>query len=218
MARCKKERKKKCARPGPITNNPFFNFLREMRKNGCTTDIIETAKCGAKLWSKLSEAEKKKYCSENIKKKNAQSSCQKPVKKLSCVQKRPKKRKNPCVKPKKKPSACAPKKKPTKLTCRLSSAPRKCNVRKKKKNKCMKIGPPTSNPYLNYLRYFKQRNCGLKPREVVKRAARCWCRLPPDKKRKYKLQACKVTTSARRKATKLCRSVLAGARSKGRKC
>ncbi|XP_037938748.1 uncharacterized protein LOC119671930 [Teleopsis dalmanni] len=205
------EQKKKCARPGPITRNPFFNFLRELRQNGCTADIIETAKCGAKLWNLLTPEQKQKYCKKLPKKR-------KNPNQAACARNPPKKRKNSCKKRKKK-IVCAQKKKQVKPRCGPSTPARKRKRKKAKKDKCMKPGPITNNPFLNYIRYFKKQNCGLSPRETVRRAASTWNRMTPEQKNKFQVQACKVTTSARRKRTKLCRSVLSGASPKGRsKC
>lgn len=48
---------------GPITRNPFLNFLRDMRKaarSGMT--ITELTARGGELWRKMSSKQKKPYC------------------------------------------------------------------------------------------------------------------------------------------------------------
>uniref|UniRef100_A0A1B0CQQ8 HMG box domain-containing protein n=1 Tax=Lutzomyia longipalpis TaxID=7200 RepID=A0A1B0CQQ8_LUTLO len=51
----------KCYRSGPITPNPFFNFLRTFRPQHCGKTIIEIAREGAKLWSSMTPLEKEQY-------------------------------------------------------------------------------------------------------------------------------------------------------------
>lgn len=47
---------------GPITRNPFLNFLRDMRKAAHGMSITELASRGAELWRKMNAHQKKPYC------------------------------------------------------------------------------------------------------------------------------------------------------------
>lgn len=53
--------KVKCARPGRVTRNSFFNFLRDYRRQSCGKSMVTIAKEGARKWKCLSECEKKRY-------------------------------------------------------------------------------------------------------------------------------------------------------------
>lgn len=124
--------------------------------------------------------------------------CPKP--KPSCKRRRRPKRSCPkpkpsCSKPKRscpKPKRCCPKPKPR--------CPKPCP----KKMKCQKPGPVTNNGYLNFLRAYRRKHCGLKPKDLVMKAARAWCRLSECQKDYYRRQACKVTTSCRHKRRRVC--------------
>lgn len=52
-------------------------------------------------------------------------------------------------------------------------------------NKCMRPGPIGRNPYLNFLREFRKKCCGLTPTETIKQGARAWKKLPAAQKRLY---------------------------------
>ncbi|KAH8291281.1 hypothetical protein KR054_010324 [Drosophila jambulina] len=73
------------------------------------------------------------------------------------------------------------------------------------KGKCSKPGPLTNNGYLNFIRTFRRKNCGLPPRELVSKAAKAWNSLPENVKDKYRRQACAVTKNPRHKARPICR-------------
>lgn len=86
-------------------------------------------------------------------------------------------------KPKKKAS-CDPK---PKKTC---AKPKKaCKPTKPNASKC-KPGPIMNNGYLNFVRAYREKHCGMKPRELIRRAARAWCRLSEEKKDKYRRMVC----------------------------
>lgn len=128
-------------------------------------------------------------CPKKRKKKNAccpqKPACPKKRKPRSCAQKPacPKKRKKrSCAKkrpscPKKRKAAC--KKKPACPRKRKPSCP-------KKRIKCSKPGPIMNNGYLNFVRSFRRKHCGLKPQELIQMAARAWCSLPEEKKDRYR--------------------------------
>ncbi|XP_020801338.1 protamine-like [Drosophila serrata] len=71
--------------------------------------------------------------------------------------------------------------------------------------KCSKPGPITNNGYLNFIRSFRRKNCGLMPRELVSKAAKAWNCLPEKTKDKYRRQACQVSNKPKRKARSGCR-------------
>lgn len=51
----------KCARPGRVTRNSFFNFLRDFRKKCCGKSMIQIAREGGRVWRCLKGKEKEKY-------------------------------------------------------------------------------------------------------------------------------------------------------------
>ncbi|GJQ73197.1 hypothetical protein Trydic_g13580 [Trypoxylus dichotomus] len=53
--------KGKCHKEGPITRNPFFNFLRDYRKKHCGWTVVQIAREGAKEWRRMSEQQKQQY-------------------------------------------------------------------------------------------------------------------------------------------------------------
>ncbi|KAH8410037.1 hypothetical protein KR009_004502 [Drosophila setifemur] len=112
--------------------------------------------------------------------------------------------------PKKKPKKCCPKKpacpKPCKKAKKSCKKPKKaCSKPKKPCARKCNPGPMTNNGYLNFVRSFREANCGLKPREMIIKAARAWCALPEEKKDHYRRLACKVTTSTRHKKRAVCK-------------
>ncbi|XP_017060576.1 protamine-like protein 99C [Drosophila ficusphila] len=134
-------------------------------------------------------------------------SCAKPMKscakpKKSCAKPR---RKSACGKPKRKPACAKPKKmacaKPMKSAC---ARPKKSEEDECEQPKCSKPGPVTNNGYLNFLRSFRKKNCGLKPQEIFKAAAKAWCAMSEEKKDRYRRMACKVTQSDRHKRRRIC--------------
>lgn len=95
---------KRCARPGPMTKNPFLNFLRVFRKRHCNWPITKIAVEGAKCWCSMSKMNKGRFYREAcaLQKKNRKS------KRKKC---RPKSRKPKKLKSSSKSSRCLPKKK-----------------------------------------------------------------------------------------------------------
>lgn len=79
--------KKKCARPGPIIKNAFFNFLRDFRKKRCGKSMTSISKEAAKKWKCLSICKRSKYIKEAC---NAGGKC---GMKKSRSRRRPKRRK-----------------------------------------------------------------------------------------------------------------------------
>lgn len=55
------DRSGKCHKQGPVTRNPFFNFLRDYRKKHCGKSVVEIAREGAKEWRSMSEQQKEQY-------------------------------------------------------------------------------------------------------------------------------------------------------------
>ncbi|XP_037936088.1 histone-like protein 18C [Teleopsis dalmanni] len=196
----------------------YLNFLRDFSMKLVDKSATHVVLSGAHHWNTLSDASKHVYremgdaCGGCPKKKK--NPCKK--KKPACPKKKPKcpkkKKKNSCKKkkpacPKKKPKCPKKKKNPCK-----KKKPR-CPKKKKKscgakKPKCTQPGPLTNNAYLNYLRYFRRNNCGLEPKEIIKKAAKCWCKLPPEKRLRFEKQACKMSKSCKRKNTKICKEAL----------
>lgn len=52
---------RKCMRPGPVTRNPYLNFLREFRKKCCGMSAVKTVQQGAKAWNALRRKDKLRY-------------------------------------------------------------------------------------------------------------------------------------------------------------
>ncbi|XP_014093726.1 protamine-like protein 99C [Bactrocera oleae] len=196
----------RCMRPGPITSNGYLNFLREFRKKCCGMSAVETVRQGAKAWNRLSCKQKAKYramaCKRPRRKKRR--SCRPKRRRRSC---RPKRRKRRSCRPKRrKRSSCRRKRRPKRRrSCRRRSRPRRRRCGRKRK-RCMKPGPVTANAYLNFLRAYRRKHCGLSPQETVQKGARRWCSLSPECKRRYMRQACKMSKSKRKKRSAICRS------------
>lgn len=47
-----------CHRLGPITRNPFFNYVRHLRETTCAKSITDLAKQAGAEWRKMSDMEK----------------------------------------------------------------------------------------------------------------------------------------------------------------
>ncbi|XP_037936030.1 protamine-like [Teleopsis dalmanni] len=197
---------KKCPKkkPKPVSSNGFLNFLKEYSKKQCGKSAIQIVVAGARRWNCMSDKNKKKYkCPQPKKNPCAKKKKKCAPKKKTC----PKKKKKACPKKKK---SCPPKKKSCpkkKKACpkKKKACPKKKKACGAKKPKCTNPGPITNNAYLNYIRTFRRKNCGLDPREIFKKAAKCWCKLTPEQRLRYQKQACQVTTSCRRKNTQLCK-------------
>ncbi|XP_067636598.1 protamine-like protein 99C [Eurosta solidaginis] len=199
----------RCMRPGPITSNGYLNFLREFRKKCCGMTAVETVRQGAKQWNRLSCGQKAKYRAMGRKlggcrrKRRKRRGCRPKRRRRSC---RPKRRKRRGCRPKKRRrrSGCRKKRRPKRRGCRKRRPRRRRCGRKRKR--CMKPGPLTANAYLNFLRAYKRKHCGLSPQETVRKGARKWCSLSPECRRRYMRQACKMSKSKRKKRSAICRS------------
>ncbi|XP_017481097.1 PREDICTED: protamine-like [Rhagoletis zephyria] len=210
----------RCMRPGPITSNGYLNYLREFRMKCCGLSAVETVRQGAKQWNRLSCKQKAKYRAMACKrprrnkmrrscrpKRRRRRGCRPKKRRRSC---RPKRRRRRGCRPKKRRrSGCRKKRRPRRRSrsCRRRSRPRRmrrsCRSRRKR---CMKPGPVTANAFLNFLRAYRRKHCGLSPQEAVKKGARRWCSMAPECKRRYMRQACKMSKSKRKKRSPLCRS------------
>ncbi|XP_034486356.1 protamine-like isoform X2 [Drosophila innubila] len=73
---------------------------------------------------------------------------------------------------------------------RAKCAPRKRSKRSciQRKKKVCKPGPVMNNAYLNFIREYRLKHCGLEPKELVRKAARAWCRMPDEEKEMYRPQ------------------------------
>ncbi|XP_054730977.1 protamine-like [Anastrepha obliqua] len=202
MSRC-------CMRPGRVTGNGYLNFLREFRMKNCGMTAVQTVIQGAKAWNRLSCKQKAKYramgCKSARRKRKRRSCRPKRRRRSGCRKKR--RRRRGCRPKKRRRSGCRKKRRPKRRrSCRRRSRPRRRRGGCRKRKRCMKPGPVTANAYLNFLRSFRRKHCGLTPREAVKKGARKWCSLSPEAKRRYMRQACKMTKSRRKRRSGLCRS------------
>ncbi|XP_005181509.1 protamine-like [Musca domestica] len=66
--------------------------------------------------------------------------------------------------------------------------------------KCMRPGPMTRNGYLNFLREYRQKHCGLTAVETVRQGAFAWNKLSQEEKNRYKKMASAVSSRPRRSA------------------
>ncbi|XP_016956523.1 protamine-like protein 99C [Drosophila biarmipes] len=208
---------------GSWATNGFLNYMRQLRQQTNPMSWMQFAEECARTWKKMSQKEKNSYrdmadgalqdhamcvdeedpqrssdmCNHPMgRKPRSEKSCAKPMK--SCA--RPRKS---CATPRKR-AACA---KPRKPAC---ARPRKsaCAKRENKcgsRPKCSKPGPVTNNGYLNFVRSFRKKHCGLKPQELIMEAAKAWSRLPEEKKDRYRRMACKVTHNERHKRRRVCK-------------
>ncbi|XP_017154724.1 protamine-like protein 99C [Drosophila miranda] len=69
-----------------------------------------------------------------------------------------------------------------------------CSSQPQKKYRAQKVGPVTKNGYLNYLRVFKKKHCGLSPREMISKGAKAWNALTCEQKANFR----KKTKSGRK--------------------
>uniref|UniRef100_W8C5A7 Protamine n=1 Tax=Ceratitis capitata TaxID=7213 RepID=W8C5A7_CERCA len=195
-----------CMRGGPITSNGYLNFLREFRKKCCGLSAVETVRQGAKLWNRLSCKQKDKYRLMGRNARPRRRRCAPKRKRRSCAPRRRKRRS--CARKRRRPR-CGKRRRPKRRrSCRPKRSrprrrPRGCSRRRKR---CMKPGPVTANAFLNFLRAYRRKHCGLTPQETVKKGARRWCSLSPECKRRYMRQACKMSKSKRKKRSRICRS------------
>lgn len=61
-----KPKKIKCYREGRITRNPFFNFLRQFRKERCGLTILQIASQGAQQWRAMNICDKCLYVTQVV--------------------------------------------------------------------------------------------------------------------------------------------------------
>lgn len=73
-----------------------------------------------------------------------------------------------------------------------------CGSNRPQRVKCMRLGRVTNNAYLNFLRSFRRKHCGLSPQEVIRRGARKWCLLTPEQKEPYYRMARRVSRNQMR--------------------
>lgn len=65
--------------------------------------------------------------------------------------------------------------------------------------KCMRAGRVTNNGYLNFLREFRRKCCGMSPIETVRNGAKAWCKLSKREKCRYKNMRPTCTPPRRKK-------------------
>ncbi|XP_068140741.1 protamine-like protein 99C isoform X2 [Drosophila tropicalis] len=195
--------------PTRVNSRAFLNFLREFRRKNTQLDLNTSIRQGTKLWQSMNTNEKSKYDRTASNKSrisapqdNADMCCKKMKKKPACPMKRPscpkkrkprgcprkpacpmKKKRRTCAK---KRPACPKKRKPACPKKRKTCRPKRRNPCAKKRVKCSKPGPIMNNGYLNFVRSFRRKHCGLKPQELIQQAARAWCNLPEEKKDRYR--------------------------------
>lgn len=59
--------------------------------------------------------------------------------------------------------------------------------------KCVRPGPSTRNPYLNFLRQYRKDNCGMTAVELIVNGAKEWKKLTNEQKCKYIAEAFHTT-------------------------
>ncbi|KAH8295071.1 hypothetical protein KR018_006675, partial [Drosophila ironensis] len=186
----------------PVTQNGFLRYMREFRRHNSHLTLSDCALEGSREWRRLPREQHEFYrCQDTdsepndvqVSKDSIASEVSMPdnsdgllcrnARKKSCSRKKSacKRKKRAC---KRKKRACKPKK----SACRRKK--RAC-----RRKKCSKPGPVTNNPYLNFVRAYRKKHCGLKPNDLIRKAARAWCRLSEEKKDVYRRMACKVTKS-----------------------
>lgn len=62
---------------------------------------------------------------------------------------------------------------------------RSSRSRSRSRGRCMKPGPVVRNPYLNFLRQFRKKNCGLSPVKTIQAGAKEWNRLSKEEKLEF---------------------------------
>ncbi|KAH8404378.1 hypothetical protein KR222_007361, partial [Zaprionus bogoriensis] len=150
------------------------------------------------VWNQMNDTQKDKFRNMNFSAKiddggmgPDDSCCPRKPRKSPCC---PKKRKKQCCAKRRKPSCakkprCPVRRKPKCAPKPNPCGPKPCPKRKRcKRPKCQAPGPITNNGYINFLREYRRRNCGMKPNDLVMKGARVWCRLPQCKKDEYRRQ------------------------------
>lgn len=67
---------------------------------------------------------------------------------------------------------------------RKSRCPSRCR-RRRRSSSCCRKGKITTNPFLNFLRCFRQRHCGWPASKVAIEGARAWCKLTKKQRRRF---------------------------------
>ncbi|XP_057659876.1 protamine-like [Diorhabda carinulata] len=83
---------------------------------------------------------------------------------------------------------------------------RTSNKREKTKNsnekqsgkRCIRPGPKTRNPFLNFLRDVRKRHCEWSITKIAIEGAKCWCRMPKHEKQKYYNEACSMQKKSKK--------------------
>nr|XP_008197382.1 PREDICTED: protamine [Tribolium castaneum] len=63
----KRRGSRRSCRPGKVTRNPFFNYLRWFRKKHCGWSAVKVAVEGAKCWCRMSDQQRSKFYREACK-------------------------------------------------------------------------------------------------------------------------------------------------------
>lgn len=56
--------------------------------------------------------------------------------------------------------------------------------------RCLLPGPMQRNPYLNFLREYRKKCCGLSAVETVRQGAKAWKELPKEERQRYIVEVC----------------------------
>nr|XP_017007108.2 protamine-like protein 99C [Drosophila takahashii] len=189
---------------GSWETNGFLNFMRTFRPQS-NMGWLDFAEESARCWKRMSQEEKNSYRGSHMR-LNAMYMDDESAKRLSemCNHPMGKQRSAPreksCSSPRK---SCA---KPRK-SCAARHRKAACSKPRRSpcaKPKCSKPGPVTNNGYLNFVRSFRKKHCGLKPQELIIEAAKAWSKLSEEKKDRYRRMACKVTHNERHKRRRVC--------------
>lgn len=187
----------------PVENG-FLHFLREFSSNKYGIDVVEMTMKGGEAWSKLSNEQRKEFrapqdpkaveegnkktpnqvcadddedCDDYCCPPPPRGKCGQPAQRCCPPPRKPccgPKRKTCCRKPK-----CCKRKKPCCRKPKRCCKPT-CNI------KCQMPNSVANNGYLNFLRHYRRKHCGVRASELVLKAARAWCRLPDSKKHAYR--------------------------------
>ncbi|TMW45775.1 hypothetical protein DOY81_009145 [Sarcophaga bullata] len=212
-----------CMRPGRVTKNGYLNFLREYRKKHCEfSSATEMVQAGAKAWNRLTCEQKRRY--KYLKARRScrprrRSSCRprrrsscRPRRRSSCRSRRRsscRRRRRSSCRSRRRSScrrrprfSCRPKRRSGCRRRRPRCRPKRRRCRPKRRScrpRCMRAGPVTSNAYLNFLRIYRRKCCGMSPQETVKRGAKVWCALPCRQRMKYERLARRAACGSKRR-------------------
>ncbi|XP_044253793.1 protamine-like [Tribolium madens] len=121
---------RKSCRPGKLTRNPFFNYLRWFRKKHCGWSAVKVAVEGAKCWCRMSDQQRRKFYQEACRApKSKRRSCSTRRKGRSCSRRR---RKRSCSRRRKRRS-CSRRRR--KRSCSRRRRRRSC-PRRRRKSRC----------------------------------------------------------------------------------